>query len=78
VRGIPAHGTPNGIAPGESEKMSAELHHMDTNEDNLVHLYQDITQCEEEHAKSVLILLTEVMSEKSSIYFDAPTTATVS
>lgn len=58
--------------------MSVELHPTGTNEENLVHLHQDIMQCEEEHAKSVLILLTEVMSEKSSIYFDAPTTATAS
>ena len=44
--------------------MSHEATNMDVKEDKLVHLYQDIMQCEEDHAKSVFILLSEVLIEK--------------
>ena len=54
-------------SPRERNIMSAELHRLDTNEDKLVHLYQDIMQCEEEHANSVWVLLSEVMTEKPAI-----------
>lgn len=41
--------------------MSPRPKSTDAKEENLVQLYQDIMQCEEDHAKSVLILLSESM-----------------
>ena len=49
----------------ESE-MSGELANSSKKEENLVHLYQEIMQCEEDHAKTVLFLLSEVMTPQES------------
>ena len=46
--------------------MSGELANSSKKEENLVHLYQEIMQCEEDHAKTVLFLLSEVMTPKES------------
>ena len=47
--------------------MKGELPNNDQSEENLVHLYQETMQCEEDHAKSVLYLLSEVMTQADSI-----------
>ena len=46
---------------GLENEMRSEISSPSDKDDNLVHLYQDIMQCEEDHAKSVLLLLSEVM-----------------
>jgi 5-deoxy-D-glucuronate isomerase len=49
-----------------SKIMSGELANKNQEEDNLVHIYQEIMQCEEDHAKSVLLLLSEVISPQEN------------
>ena len=46
--------------------MSGELAINNQEEENLVHIYQDIMQCEEDHAKSVFLLLSEVISTQDT------------
>ena len=44
-------------------EMRTKLENQNYQESNLVQLYQDIMQCEENHAKSVCILLIDVIIE---------------
>lgn len=41
----------------------------ENHEDHLVHLYQNITQCGENRAKSVFILLSDVRTESDRNHF---------
>jgi len=48
---------------GIGHEMCSEIENSNNQEDNMVRLYQDIMQCEENQAKSVYILLIDVVIE---------------
>lgn len=48
---------------GTGHEMCVEFENYHNQEDNLVRLYQDIMQCEENQAKSVYLLLIDVVIE---------------
>ena len=58
---VAASSLPFETQKGAIHKMSGELANYDYQEDNLVKLYQDIMQCEEDHAKSVYLVLIDVV-----------------